>query len=128
MAQGPRSQRAELAPLLLSHLQLPTNPGAQTGAHRQLFKFAGTQLVPIWPDAPGEDALSPTNPYHSSKIQSGDITFGNKNVLWMVAQAAVLGQKGAYYHKWLVHRKLRPEVFGGRVQNHLSQKKSQRLL
>jgi hypothetical protein len=42
----------------------------------------------------------------------------------MVAQASLLGQKGAYYHKWLVHRRVRPEVFGGRLQNHLSKKKS----
>jgi hypothetical protein len=72
----------------------------------------------------GEDALSPTNPYHGSKTQFGDITFGNKNILSMVAQAAELGQKGAYYHKWLVHRRLRPEVFGGRLQSHFSERKS----
>jgi hypothetical protein len=63
----------------------------------------------------GREALSPTNPYSGSKTQVGDITFGNKNVLSMVAQAALLGQKGAYYHKWLVHRRLRPECFSGRI-------------
>ena len=72
----------------------------------------------------GEEAWSPTNPYRGSRRQFGDITFGNKNVLSLVAQAALLGQKGAYYHKWLVHRKARPEVFGGRLENHLRQKRA----
>ena len=72
----------------------------------------------------GRDALSPTNPYIGSQTQFGDITFGNKNVLSLIAQAALLGQKGAYYHKWLVHRRLRPECFAGRVEVHLSGRKS----
>jgi hypothetical protein len=40
----------------------------------------------------------------------------------MVAQAALLGQKGAYYHKWLVHRRLRPECFAGRIEVHLTRR------
>jgi hypothetical protein len=72
----------------------------------------------------GSEAFSPTNPYRGSKTQFGDITFGNKNVLSLVAQASLLGQKGAYYHKWLVHRRLRPECFGGRIDVHLSGRKS----
>jgi len=71
----------------------------------------------------GDDALSPTNPYRGSRTQFGDITFGNKNVLSLVAAASLLGQKGAYYHKWLVHRRLRPECFSGRIQVHLSGQK-----
>ena len=45
-------------------------------------------------------------------------------ILSMLAQAALLGQKGAYFHKWLVHRRLRPECFGGRVETHLTGRKS----
>ena len=72
----------------------------------------------------GPEALSPTNPYRGSRTQFGDITFGNKNVLSLISQAALLGQKGAYYHKWLVHRRLRPECFAGRIEVHLSGRKS----
>jgi hypothetical protein len=72
----------------------------------------------------GNEAMSATNPYHNSKTQFGDITFGNKNVLSMVALAGLLGQKGAWYQKWLVHRRLRPESFAGRIENQLSGKKS----
>jgi hypothetical protein len=66
----------------------------------------------------GKDALSPTNPYRSSGRQFGDITLGSKNVLSLIAQAALLGQKGAYFHKWQVHRRLRPECFAGRIDTH----------
>jgi len=68
----------------------------------------------------GDDALSPTNPYNGATNEFGDITFGNKNILSLVAQAALLGQKGSWYHKWLVHRRARPEVIGGRIENQLS--------
>jgi hypothetical protein len=68
----------------------------------------------------GDDALSRTNPYRGVSNQSGDITFGNKNILSLIAQAALLGQKGSWYHKWLVHRRARPEVVGGRIENHLA--------
>src|SRR5262249_59916371 len=53
-----------------------------------------------------------------SRMQFGDITLGSKNVLSLLAQAALLGQKGAYFHKWQVHRRLRPECFAGRNETH----------
>ena len=68
----------------------------------------------------GDDALSPTNPYRGASNDFGDITFGNKNILTLVAQAALLAQKGSWYHKWLVHRRARPEVIGGRIEAQLS--------
>jgi hypothetical protein len=71
----------------------------------------------------GKDVLSPTNPYRRSRTQLGDITLGNKNILSLVAQAALLGQKGAYFHKWQVHRRLRPECFGGRIETHATRRR-----
>ena len=65
----------------------------------------------------GKEALSPTNPYRNSRTQFGDITLGSKNILSLVAQASLLGQKGAYFHKWQVHRRLRPECFAGRIDS-----------
>ena len=71
----------------------------------------------------GKEALAPTNPYRSSPTQSGDITLGSKNVLSLLAQAALLGQKGAYFHKWQVHRRLRPECMAGRIETHAAGKR-----
>ena len=72
----------------------------------------------------GDEVLSPTNPYRGSRTQFGDITFGNKNLLSMLAQASLLAQKVSYYQKWRVHRRARPEVIGGRIDVHLSGRKS----
>jgi len=85
--------------------------------HRD-FSFQSYMNAALIMLALGKDALSPTNPYRDSRTQFGDITLGSKNVLSLVAQAALLGQKGAYFHKWLVHRRLRPECFAGRIETH----------
>ena len=85
--------------------------------HRD-FSFQAYMNAALIILALGKDALSPTNPYRHSRMQFGDITLGSKNVLSMLAQAALLGQKGAYFHKWQVHRRLRPECFAGRIETH----------
>jgi hypothetical protein len=85
--------------------------------HRD-FSFQAYMNAALIMLALGKDALSPTNPYRDSRTQFGDITLGGKNVLSLVAQASLLGQKGAYFHKWLVHRRLRPECFAGRIETH----------
>jgi hypothetical protein len=76
----------------------------------------------------GEDALSIANPYRGSTTDFGDITFGGKNVLALLGQAALVAEKAAWYEKWLVHRRLRPEVFGGRLHNEISESKSYDML
>jgi PAP2 superfamily len=72
----------------------------------------------------GELVLSPTNPYRGSRTQFGDITFGNKNLLSLLAQAALLAQEASYFYKWQVHRRARPEVIGARIDVALSGRKS----
>jgi hypothetical protein len=48
----------------------------------------------------GRDAVpSPTNPYRGSRSEFGDITFGSKNLLSLLAQASLLAQKTSYYYK-----------------------------
>jgi hypothetical protein len=42
----------------------------------------------------------------------------------MLARASLLAQKVAYYQKWQVHRRARPESFSGRLDVHLSGRKS----
>lgn len=55
------------------------------------------------------------NPYRGSPTQSGFSTFGVGHVLDLVARVANLSLRAAWYHKWLVHRRLRPEEYGGRL-------------
>lgn len=68
----------------------------------------------------GPAALNPANPYLSSATQAGFVTFGAPHILDFVARAARTGLEAAWFQKWLVHRRLRPEEFGGRVQNLLT--------
>jgi hypothetical protein len=67
----------------------------------------------------GADAFDRDNPYLDSINQAGFATFGGAHFFDMVAKAARVALGGAWLHKWLVHRRLRPEVYGGRVENEL---------
>lgn len=68
----------------------------------------------------GEKALCPENPYLSSKTQIGFITFGSAYILDLVGKSARIALEAAWFQKFLVHRRLRPEEFGGRVHNKLT--------
>jgi hypothetical protein len=68
----------------------------------------------------GNAALSPDNPYLHSSTQAGGITFGTMHQLDLVSRAPNEALRASYFQKWLVHRKLRPEAFGGRIHNHVT--------
>ena len=59
------------------------------------------------------------NPYKHSRTQSGFTTFGQPYLLYLLAVVTQVALKACWYQKWLVHRRLRPEEFGGRVEAHL---------
>jgi hypothetical protein len=61
------------------------------------------------------------NPYSAlSSNQSGLITFGGPHLLELIARVSNHALKAAWYQKWAVHRRLRPEEFGGRIHNHIT--------
>jgi PAP2 superfamily protein len=60
------------------------------------------------------------NPYRNSLTQDSFITFGAAHILHLVVTVATCALKAAWYQKWSVHRRLRPEAFGGRIRNHLT--------
>lgn len=53
------------------------------------------------------------NPYKRSTTQSGFSTFGAPHILDLLAKVANYGLKASWYQKWYLHRRLRPEEFGG---------------
>ncbi len=59
--------------------------------------------------------LDPGNPYLKSKTQTGFGTFGAPHILSLVTSVATLALKAVWYQKWAVHRRLRPEAYGGLV-------------
>jgi hypothetical protein len=62
------------------------------------------------------------NPYRGSRCQTGFVTFGVAHALDLVSRVASAAFKACWFQKWIVHRMLRPEEFGGRVHNVLAGK------
>jgi len=63
--------------------------------------------------------LDPGNPYVDSRTQEGFGTFGPPHILTLVAEVVTRALKAVWFQKWFVHRRLRPEEFGGRIDVHL---------
>lgn len=98
---------------LAAYLQLDFSYQAFETACLVLFGMQGTiEAQRPYKGAPWDKA----NPYRASKNQTGFVTFGVTHALDLVARAANEALKATWYHKWIVHRRLRPEEFGGRVQ------------
>jgi hypothetical protein len=70
------------------------------------------------------------NPYdppltaRDSKTQIGFNTFGPIHVLQAVSEVIGRAGRAVWWQKWGVHRRLRPEEYGGRVQNHLTEQRT----
>ncbi len=68
----------------------------------------------------GAPALNQNNPYLNYSTQAGSITFGAQAALDLMWSAPINALYAAYFQKWLVHRRVRPEAFGGRIHNHVT--------
>ena len=66
----------------------------------------------------GSAAYDPNDPYKGS-VQARSPLFGNNHAVDLLSRVSMSSQNVAWYQKWLVHRRARPEVFFGRVHNHL---------
>ena len=64
--------------------------------------------------------LSSTNPYRTSTVQAPYVSFGPPLIQSWLGRVASLALKTIWHDKWEVHRRLRPELYGGRVYNTLS--------
>jgi hypothetical protein len=83
----------------------------------QAFHNAGLILLNQGPDTYllSNPYLNPTNPYKSATMEAGFVTFGAPHICTALGTVAEMALQAAWFQKWLVHRRLRPEVFGGRV-------------
>lgn len=59
-------------------------------------------------------------PSVQSATCEGFVDWGAPHLLALLCEVSTRALKAVWYHKWLVHRRLRPEEFGGRVHNQLS--------
>ena len=88
-------------------------------AHRD-FSYQGPLVAALILLGYGPDALAADHPYRDSTTQSAVVIGGAPDVLDQVANSALSAMKRAWYNKWLIHRRLRPEASGGRLHNHLT--------
>ncbi len=74
----------------------------------------------------GREAVDRSNPYFNETIsnQGAFTSLGGPFILDLVTQAGNLALSSAWYQKWNVHRRLRPETYGGRVHFHVNQQRS----
>jgi membrane-associated phospholipid phosphatase len=66
----------------------------------------------------GPEAVDVGHPYSRLTKQGAFITFGAVHVLDLVTRVIEPALKAAWYQKWMVHRRLRPEEYAGCVHNH----------
>ena len=58
---------------------------------------------------------SASNPYRYSTVEEGFTTFGPAEVVDWLGRVTTAALKAAYYQKWMIHRRLRPEALGGLI-------------
>ena len=64
--------------------------------------------------------LNPGNPYVHSATQKAFGTLGGPDAAATLAEAATRALKAAWFHKYIVHLRLRPEEYGALVQSRLA--------
>lgn len=64
-------------------------------------------------------AFDSGNPYQGSATQVGFGTFGGPHIATILCEVSTRCLKAVWNQKWFVHRRLRPEVFGERVDRKL---------
>jgi hypothetical protein len=79
------------------------------------FANAGNPYGRIYDGGAGRPLNKALDP-NGSLAQVGFGTFGGPAVLTLACEPATRALKDVWYQKWLVHRRLRPEEFGGRVE------------
>jgi hypothetical protein len=91
-------------------------------AGNQLTNAGRTGRPQIDPEFPKDQG----NPYDppgtamDSKTQAGFATFGPTHLLQVLSEVLGRALRAVWWQKWGVHRRLRPEEYGGRVHNHVT--------
>ncbi len=60
----------------------------------------------------GSDALDAANPYIDNPTQESFVNYGTADILDLVTKASAVALRTAWYQKWVVHRRCRPEFVG----------------
>ena len=91
--------------------------------HQAYFKALLSLLAPpsTDPHINGIGApLNPGNPYFGSTNQRGFATFGGPHLATLMPEVSTRALHAVWFQKWFVHRRPRPEEYGGRLHNYLT--------
>jgi hypothetical protein len=77
--------------------------------------YLGATLILLQGVQEGHYRFDPDLPLQGSRTQDGFATFGGPHILSLVTEVATRALKAVWYSKWSVHRRLRPEAFGGLI-------------
>jgi len=58
---------------------------------------------------------SGNNPYRNSTVEEGFATFGPPEAVDFLGRVTTAALKAAYFQKWMIHRRVRPEALGGLI-------------
>lgn len=64
--------------------------------------------------------LNPGNPYIGSQTERGFPTLGAPDIAGTFTEMATRAMKAAWFHKWIVNLRMRPEEYGALVQAHIT--------
>ena len=60
----------------------------------------------------GSNAIDKNNPYLNNPTQESFATYGTPDIIYLISVAAEVALRTAWYQKWVVHRRTRPEYTG----------------
>ena len=60
--------------------------------------------------------VTPGHPYVRSRNQAGYVTFGLPFIVDLASRVAMHALRASWFQKWVLHRRLRPEELGGRLE------------
>jgi hypothetical protein len=107
-------------PITPHHIRSGRDLGSYVHIDELYEEYLNACLLLIAPKSRGGLAapIGPGNPYAVSKTQTGFGTLGEPNYKALVAEVSTRALKAVWFQKWFVHRRLRPEEFGGRLHWH----------
>jgi len=84
------------------------------------FTFQSVLNAALILNSMGPSMVRKDNPYLKYRTQSSFVTFGGPEILDWVARVTTASLKATWAQKWLVHRRIRPEEYSGRIHNQLT--------
>ncbi len=102
------------------YIQTPRDMAHYTHFDFLYQAYLNACLVLLGMSAAQADVLDPGHPYLISGNQVGFTTFGAPHILGLMAEVANRAIRMTLYQQFAVHRRLRPEAFGGRIELHLA--------